>query len=96
VKAELMPYSPEVAAHQEFAEAEMLELNRIRRSGLEIVTWWLRSSNTIRMQLIEEGFDDREFSVPNDQVLEAHDHPNYYASLQGKNRSITRPYEGEA
>lgn len=64
--------------------ANRRELLHDRRHGLEIFQYWLRQSNTIEMVLVEDGFYDREFPIPNDAVLEAQSHPEFYAAMNNK------------
>lgn len=87
-----VPMSPEVE-ERTIEDAERRELLFNHRGGLSIYQHWFRSTNTVRMTLIEEGFDDREFPIPNGRVLDAQDHPEYYAALAKRGRGITRPYQ---
>jgi hypothetical protein len=61
------------------------------RQGLTIIIDWLRSTDTIEMTLIEEGYHDRRFPIPNDRVLESADHPEYFAALAERGTKIIRP-----
>lgn len=68
------------------------ELIAERRTGMEIFIYWLRETNTISVVLVEQGREDREFEIPNDSVLDAKEHPEYYASKADCPRA-TRPHQ---
>ena len=64
--------------------ANKRELINERRDGLNIIIYWLRKSNLVSIELIDEcGNGAVEFIVPNDRVLEARDHPYPYMYRQG-------------
>lgn len=90
-----MEYSEARRDSVELELANRRNLIEESRQGLTIIIDWLRQSNTIEMTLVEEGFYDRQFPVPNDKVLESAEHPEYWAHLNGKGTKIIRPGEVE-
>jgi hypothetical protein len=70
---------------QHAAERNRRELINERRHGLGIIIYWLGKTNTISMVLLIDNYS-REFDVPNDEVLQARDHPEIYATRAGKVR----------
>lgn len=60
------------------------ELIDERRNNLVIKVFWLRLTNEVTMLLHDmETAQSYEFPIPNDKVLDARDHPFYYARRQG-------------
>ena len=76
---ELVPLSDELKDYEDY-KANKRELIFENRHGMEIIISWLRNSNTILMELIEEE-SRRAFLVPNTEVLQARDHPEVYAAF---------------
>lgn len=87
--SELVPYSEtrrDRVERQLTIEANKKELIFERRHGLDIIIYWLKSTNQVSMQLVEEGSKGREFMIPNDSVLDARDHPEAFAARAGLSR----------
>lgn len=86
---ELMPYSAtrrDRIERQLAVQANKRELILERRHGLDIIIYWLKSTNQVSMQLLEGDSKGREFLIPNDLVLDARDHPEAYAARAGMPR----------
>lgn len=84
--SELIPYSEtkrDRIERQLTVQANKKELIFERRHGMDIIIYWLRSTNQISMQLLEGESKGREFMVPNDSVMDAYEHPESYAARAG-------------
>jgi hypothetical protein len=81
--SEMVRYSESARDNFEQTLANKRELINERRNGLVVIVYWLRSTNEISLQLVDEGKNETlEAIIPNDSVLEARDHP--YPALQAR------------
>jgi nucleoside-triphosphatase THEP1 len=75
--------------------ANKRELIVEHRNGLNIIISWLRQTNEIFLQLVDENKNETlEAIIPNDSVLEARDHPYPALGNQGVFPSVG--YENES
>lgn len=92
MKAELV-YSPD---DRDLVEKQPLyrELAERHSPGLQVILMWLRRTNTVWLELIDEAQGlDTTFCVPSDRALEAFYHPYAYRPPQPPSQELVVPGE---
>lgn len=83
---ELVPYSGTERARDRIEEDlyNKRELTEDRRGGLVIRTFWLRLTNQVSLSLVNRGANQAyETIIPNDEVMQAIEHPYVYLARGG-------------
>lgn len=81
MSTEIVPYTETRRDQLEKDLANKRELLDGRRHGLSIKVYWLRLTDQVSMELTDENANSaREFLIPNDKVMDAYSHPEFYAS----------------
>ena len=71
---------PLMLEQSEYAPVDLCERSH---SGLTVILYWLKATNSIHICLIDEYKQDTEFfQVPNDKALDAFRHPYAYKYAQ--------------